>query len=211
MRSRLRLPPLGPLSRRHLRVSFFIDNNSPTKYNHSMDNLKIGSIIETPQHRDAIHVAVAPVIALEKLYPGDHIGLKGDKASADAKWIGIVDPFLKNNVQPGDQFWMFLHPGSITSLRHDWTHPAFEMDSDTLVSERDVSEKWIRTWAATLPAFYEQVLKHAHDYLKYGDYWSEGGRFEGYFVPDEFWKHYQNVTGKEVKENDRGSFFSCAC
>jgi hypothetical protein len=27
-------------------------------------------------------------------------------------------------VKEGEEFWMFLPPGSVTGLRHEWTHPA---------------------------------------------------------------------------------------
>lgn len=76
--------------------------------------------------RDAIHIAMAPVVAAERLQPGQHIGLLDDgRACASDKPIGIVDPFLVDAVLPGHRLWLFLYPGTVTSLRHDWTHPAF--------------------------------------------------------------------------------------
>ncbi len=39
-----------------------------------MSDVKLGSLINGPKVRDAIHVAVAPVVATEKLMPGQHIG-----------------------------------------------------------------------------------------------------------------------------------------
>ena len=40
-----------------------------------MDTLKLGQIIKTPQQRDAIHIAVAPVLAGDDINPGQHIGV----------------------------------------------------------------------------------------------------------------------------------------
>ena len=38
-----------------------------------MNTIKLGSLIDSEQQRDAIHVAVAPVVCGHvKLYPGDH-------------------------------------------------------------------------------------------------------------------------------------------
>ena len=82
--------------------------------------------------RDAVHIAVAPVVAGEPLQPGQHVGLLEDgRAYASAKPIGIVDPFSTDAVVAGLRFWLFLYPGTVTSLRHDWTHPhpAFADDS----------------------------------------------------------------------------------
>jgi hypothetical protein len=76
--------------------------------------------------RDAVHVAVAPVVAAAHLLPGQHVGVLADgRAGADEEPIGVVDPFLTEAVRPGQRFWLLLYPGTITSLRHVWTHPAF--------------------------------------------------------------------------------------
>jgi hypothetical protein len=97
---------------------------------HTAEVPQIGSLVPDGENRrDAVHVAIAPVIASEDLVPGQHVGLDGGRpthawARANTK-IGIVDPFLAEPVKRGQRFWLFLYPGTITSLRHVWTHPAF--------------------------------------------------------------------------------------
>jgi hypothetical protein len=105
----------------------------------------IGQLIEGEANRDAIHVAIAPVVAAESLLPGQEIGLDSKTGMAGgycAPSIGIVDPFLKSSVERGQTFWMFLKPRTITSLRHEWTHPAFSTPND-----REYSERWLREYA----------------------------------------------------------------
>lgn len=93
---------------------------------------KVGSLIGKDEvaRRDAIHIAVAPVIAGTPIRPGSHIrltetGLGVWASYKDGETIGIADPFLKEEIRRGERFWLFLYPNTITSLRHVWTHPAF--------------------------------------------------------------------------------------
>jgi uncharacterized protein (TIGR02996 family) len=112
-----------------------------------MDNgPQLGKLIEGgDDRRDAIHIAVAPGTAAARLAPGQHVGFARDGDTEtfgpSPTPIGIVDPFLSRLVDPGERFWVFLYPGTITGLRHVWTHPAFEaapaVAMDTATSERD--------------------------------------------------------------------------
>ncbi len=92
----------------------------------------VGQLAGDDARRDAIHFAVAPVIAGEDLDPGDHVGLNGNQEAmkdigvSEIKRIGLVDPFLSTRVLKGQKFWLFLYPNTITNLRHVWSHPAFK-------------------------------------------------------------------------------------
>lgn len=178
------------------------------------DNLKLGQLIEGEQQRDAVHVAVSPAIAGVKLYPGQHVSLLDGVAAPTGTPIGIVDPFLLMPVEAEKQFWLFLYPGSITSLRHDWTHPAFANPEvpKTALGAKDLSasEMWIRNYAERHcdGLGYDTLMQAAHDYVDHGDYLSQGGRFEGMYIDDEFWTHFAAITGKTC---NGGSFFSCSC
>ena len=175
----------------------------------------LGSIISENEKRDAIHLGVEPVIAGEKLHPGDHVSLKDGiaKRTLPTCGVGIVDPFLPKGPEEGQRFWLVVYPRQITSLRHVWEHPSFpasqEIQFKIEESPMSESEKWIRDFASNLGVKYDELLNRAEDYQVNGEYWNQGERFEGEWIPEEFWDHYKEVTGKEVK--DRYSFLSCSC
>lgn len=190
-----------------------------------MDTLHIGSIITTPQLQDAIHVAIAPVVAYRTLRPGEHVALT-DEGEADifGKSIGIVDPFLTSPVKKGEKFWLFLYPGSITSLKHFWTHPSFENKPEAVpvvpspVTVKtpilDPFTKAMRAVTAIaddhdLDA--EELLEAADEYIKYGNHFSQGGKFEGEYLTEAFWPHYEVIRNVAVPDSKRNSFFSCSC
>lgn len=180
-----------------------------------MKNPNIGQLIEGEEHRDAIHIAVAPVIAAHTLIAGRHVALD-DKGQATehtgAKPIGIIDPFLTRSVERGERCWLFLYPGTITTLRHEWTHPAFEAAKTLPVAVVSDAETWLRNYASQVDADYDEMMVVVATHCDgakttWPDYLIDGGKWEGEQVPDEFWVHYAAVTGKAGS----GSFFSCSC
>jgi hypothetical protein len=81
--------------------------------------------------RDAIHVAVLPMVATNNLVPGQRLR------------NGIVDPFRTDPViLPGERFWLFLYPGTVTGLRHVWTHPAFADEPELPTKSRSEADVW---------------------------------------------------------------------
>lgn len=173
-----------------------------------MDTLKIGQIINSPQNRDAVHMAIVPVEAGQLLVVGTHVGLLDGLAVSpygstgakrrSLKPIGIVDPFLTDNVPKGDKFWLFLYPGSITSLRHAWTHPEFSDDAELKqqFSARQLSQQWL-----------EDFCEREGEGMSYeGIVEGYSGSVDGFEPSDEFKRHYLIATGEECPE-----YFSCSC
>lgn len=175
---------------------------------------KIGNII-TSGERDAVHIAVLPVIAHNELFPGCHIGYDNGKTTYE-NTIGIVDPFLnKKNIEEGEMFFMFLYPNTITSLRHNWTHPSISEEVETVSLYKGGSEKWMTKWAVEhLHDDYEDgdvingdaLLKYAiqcgHD-LSVGMHEDARDHIDG-----EWWTHWENITGEKGK---REEYFTCSC
>ena len=182
-----------------------------------MSDLQIGRLIDSFRQRDAIHVAVAPVVAAERLHPGERIGFVGastELVEAVPRAIGIVDPFLGKPVEKQERFWMFLFPNTITSLRHDWTHPAYR-ERELGSRDKAESEEWLREFAAKVDMTLDELLYAARDWLKSNNYHC----FHGFDTPDicyeqkrTLWEHFERFTGETVPEDEKdSSFFTCNC
>lgn len=147
----------------------------------------LGTIITDSEKRDAIHLAVEPIEAGEMLVPGQDVGIADGKAfNRGVKHVGIVDPFLKDAVKPGQKFWLVVYPRKITSLRHVWTHPDFaevpevaavqtpfvqlsvelteslnqqqaKADEEARIAKSE-AERWLQNYAADVDADYEHML-----------------------------------------------------
>ena len=94
----------------------------------------IGQLLDDTAKRDAIHVAIAPVVAAHDLAPGQRVGFvkagNCELVGTGAASIGIIDPFLRDVVREGERCWLFLYPNTVTSLRHEWTHPLFKENAN---------------------------------------------------------------------------------
>jgi len=189
----------------------------------STDALETLGTIITDGGRDAIHLAVEPVIAGEELIPGANIGLKNgyaysttDKALNHVdKHLGIVDPFLKESVKPGEKFWLIVYPRQITSLRHVWSHPDFE-ESIPLDFSKEASKKWMMEWAKEhMSNDYYGYNEKIYDEQAFANAIIAGrehhlGRYEsaGEHIDNTWWNHWENITGER---GDRDDYFSCSC
>jgi hypothetical protein len=232
----------------------------------STDALEVlGTKLGPNEKRDAIHLAVEPVIAAHDLWPGSHVGFEDsdgnrwpelDKVYRTAgngrNTLGIADGFIRSKILKGERFFIMLYPRQITSLRHVWSHPAFpeepevtaqevtaqEVTAPKVYSEEEqrkiraveeklsrTSENWLRNWCAHNDCpDYETVMEvvtsdkdSSDDRNGDEDYgWSKDDEriyFRGTDahaeIPDEFWDHVENVTGKKC--NIRPTYFTCSC
>ena len=83
-----------------------------------------------------------------------------------------------------------------------------------VTSPKYLSERWIRGEAENHDLSYAQLMEGARNYVENDEYLyhpDDYGRFEGESLSDEFWEHYEIVTGKRVPSNKQHSFFSCSC
>ena len=182
----------------------------------------IGKMIDANSKRDAIHVAIAPVMATERLAPGQHVGLvhgTTDRVKAAGPHIGIVDPFLAGPVFALEWFYLFLYPNTVTSLRHEWTHPAFAEDKQTappasrLVDAKKDAEAWLRAYAHRVSPYkspekaYQRLLVD----LRTGELFYDGTDLHSFSEveePDELRKNAE-ILGIQI---DWTRFsFSCSC
>lgn len=196
----------------------------------------LGKIIHPGEKRDAIHLAVNPIMALAQLKPGQHVEIEPNGAvgvlKKTKKSVGIVDPFLERPVEKGEYFWLVIYPRVISSLRHVWTHPAFEDEpavADIVdayaniqtaepgevhmtMSDFDTSKRWIEEQAADVNMTFDELMEHAKDHVENGSYVTEYGSdtLRDSFN-ENFWNHYEVITGAPVASRDRGNFFTCSC
>lgn len=93
--------------------------------------MMLGQLIDANAKRDAIHVAILPAQAASLLWPGARIGIdtNGKASPYVPVKIGIVDPFLNEEIQQDQWFYICLFPETVTSLRHVWTHPLIKEES----------------------------------------------------------------------------------
>lgn len=194
-----------------------------------MNDLKIGQLIEGSAQRDAIHVAVVPLVAGETLYRGTRVRLKSGslevvlKGDYNEDAIGIVDPFLSDDycwrLEKGQRFWCFLFPGSVTGMRHEWQHPAFmnvrppgSMDEEWL---REFADRWNFDWDELIQAATCARDPNAEEWegpyvtARGVDLHSAGELGEDH---DLFWEHLEGYTGQKFDQAHReGMGWSCTC
>ncbi len=172
----------------------------------------VGELATGDDRRDAIHVAVVSVTATVRVHPGQAVGVDGNHSDTP---VGIVDPFLKVAVFPGERFWLFLYPRTVTSLRHVWSHPAFADEKPASKSDTSASEKWLMDYAMRLNNYDEpdEAYRHLLDGLRSGKL-RVHGMSSVYCLndlddADELRQHAEAVLGIRIDWDNYT--FSCSC
>lgn len=168
-----------------------------------MSDIKLGELIKDKGERDAIHVALAPVTANERLKPGQHVGFvrehNTELVGVCSNPIGIVDPFLEQAVERGQRCYIMLYQNTVTGMRHQWEHPAFVGPT---ASE---SERWLQDLAIEIGKDYHSMLDEIAD----GSIYTGSEDMSGTRDSDDICRHYERVTGQPAPRN--GVYFRCAC
>lgn len=181
---------------------------------------KVGVFLNSGEGvRDAIHCAITPVVSDdEESFPGEHVGIKdGNRISRNyTPKVGIIDPFLVGRIYKGNEIYLFVYPGTITSLTHYWEHPAFTPTVNaSLEAVKQRAVEWMHWFAAQIGLEYDEVIKACNDV-------SEGGLkyvFQGSNEPDacykyreEMWQNFEIITGNRIDAEDKAdSAFTCNC
>lgn len=173
-----------------------------------MSEVKLGTPPPKDAQRDAVHVAIFPCIAGQKLKPGQHVKIDGGKAySAKDDAVGIVDPFLRESVANGVRMYVCLYPASVIGMRHHWQHPAFDGD-------KAQSEQWLRNYAARVNCYDgpEAAFERLIEGLKDKQLYFYGSDLHGLYEldqADELRRHAETYLGVSIHWDDFG--FSCSC
>ena len=63
-------------------------------------------------------------------------GMDLTSRNRDLDFPGPILTNFPSPKEPGQRFWLFLYPGTITGLRHVWTHPTFTAAAAAAVKEK---------------------------------------------------------------------------
>lgn len=177
--------------------------------------------------RDAIHIAVVAMRCINEPYAGSWVRLTHKPNCVfrcdpdDPKRIGVIDPFLptrwndKDIPNEGDLVNIFLVPNTISYLRHQWEHPAFDAMANK-INTMSESERWLRAFAEKYSFDFDDMIHSAIDETVPSPGVVSRGRdldrdSVRHDLP-EFWRHLEKFTGKGVDQKHRENvYWSCSC
>ena len=177
--------------------------------------------------RDAIHVAVVSVVAGgQRLRPGQRIHIDGENAVAAVPGNAIVDPWLIGHASPGTRVWAFMHPGTVTDLRHEWSHPdvgteiAQKPQAEVQAFAEQAARNWIQKYISDHTGrSVEQTVEDAKAHVLDGSVWLEQGDQGAGYIDSEpewwegggvvmFWECISILAGENYRA-ERGAPYQC--
>ena len=172
-----------------------------------MEPPKLGSFSSEHEKRDAVHVAILPVKAGCHLWPGERVSLDSHQCARrdnSPEWNGVVDPFLTQKIELGQWFWLCLRPGSITSLRHDWTHP--QIPAAVVTNDHAAwGERMLRQFTDEWGIGYGELL----DAIAAGEVYCFGDDSHPYIQDHpELFSYVEAIVGRAIPKT---TTFRCAC
>ena len=158
--------------------------------------------------RDAIHVAIAPMKAKHYFNAGNMFKLNTAGLAVECydrvEAVGVVDPFLEDDIEEGDCFYGFLYPGTVTGMTHHWEHPAF----DDVKPPSNEHEAWLRDFAVFNSIDYDHMI-------------SESSKLNGSLCfgstnylddNEEFWMHLGQLHSRSYSSDHKESqYWRCGC
>lgn len=88
--------------------------------------------------------------------------------------------------------------------------PAKKAPAKTPAPKAPAAKAFVEEHASELNLSYEELMGHADEYVRSGDYYVGGAEAEGYCIPEEFWEHWELITGRTT-DGRRGNFIGCSC
>jgi hypothetical protein len=180
----------------------------------TMSDVKLGTLPGAELGRDAVHVAIVPLLAGTHVKPGDHVGWDETEHSGVTRMVshwatekfGVVDPFLVlpkgDSIKPGTRVWVCLYPSTISALRHVWSHPAFE-DEPTL-THKTAALLRLTDLAQTVGRDYESFLLD----LEETDVFYGEECYHIYQHEDQIKQDFYTITGRQLAGLPQ---FRCSC
>lgn len=185
----------------------------------------LGELAKDDAVRDAVHVAIMPVQAVEDLLPGHSVTMSKTGLAykvSHGEGAGIVDPFLSGCVHCGEWFYLCLYPNTVTGMVHHWAHPDFDNETPEIPGHSEEMKKakeWLTYAAAHIEDYsgvctFDRLMQKARDEWVGEDYATAGYDCAMDFMNEnhvEFWRNYDIYTGGADAGGTRATSFGCSC
>jgi len=165
--------------------------------------------------RDAVHVPIISAKAAHELRPGQHVILNADGSVSSCLTentsLGVVDPYINGIIKPGDSVWVFVRPGSISTLTHHWTHPKV-VDITEVVPDKEKARIRLQEFAENELGVTLDRMLSAIEACRTDDgdaLYSHS--YESLSVYDGFWSDYEMYTGNSDPNKNEGYFYFFTC